>query len=86
MENILKHFEKFGIKFQKIIFTSLKEKGIYAKSENYRYLIDDDRFYLRDCKDNGVIPLLYNERKDDNFMNFRSWSSIYDHLKHNFTE
>lgn len=90
VETIMKSLEFFGVRIADVTYTMALQKGRFAKDLQCAYLIDDSSYYLEDCIQHSVRPILFLNQKEPSWLCKRltnlgwkivfSWNEIYTSL------
>lgn len=68
------------IKFSSVVFTCHQSKGKICKDIGCKFMIDDYKGSVVDCKDHGVEPILFQYDKDRDYLSFCDWGEICVYL------
>lgn len=64
-----------------ILYTDVRNKGLFCKENNIDILIDDDIKHIEIAKELGVIPILFNDNNLYNGYKVTSWKELYSIIK-----
>lgn len=61
-----------------IIYTDVRNKGLFCRENDIDLLIDDDLGHVKDAIKNGVKAILFNRNEDYEGLQTDNWLSLYD--------
>lgn len=61
-----------------IIYTDVRNKGLFCRENNIDLLIDDDLKHIRSAEENGVKAILFNSNDNFDGLQSNNWLDLYE--------